>query len=166
MLREINRVPNPGGRLILTTPNITSITALYRLLSGLHPQVWSVYTGTDGDRHNREYTPSEIRHFLQWVGFGDVDIQTFSPEPIPRKIKMISYWTFLPWTLRGHGDMLQHRGEYILTVLSKEYFVQDNNSGWLCDQNFKTGVIAPHRFRLRSWRLGLGKVPCLVVYTQ
>jgi SAM-dependent methyltransferase len=133
MLREINRVLKPGGRLILTTPNITSVTALYRLLGGLHPQVWSAYTGTDGDRHNREYTPGEIGRLLQWAGFGDVDIETFSLEPIPLKIKMISYWTFLPWTLRGHGDMLQHRGEYILAVASKQKSVPEKYPEWLYD---------------------------------
>ena len=133
MLREINRVLKPGGRFILTTPNITSATALYRLLSGLHPQVWSAYTGPDGDRHNREYTPGEIRRLLQWAGFGDVDIQTFSLEPIPPKIKMISYWTFLPWTLRGHSDMLQHRGEYILAVASKQESVLEEYPEWLYD---------------------------------
>jgi len=91
MLWEINRVLKPGGRLILTTPNITSVTALYRLLGGRHPQVWSAYTGTDGDRHNREYAPNEIFRLLQWAGFGHVDIQTFSLERVPLKIKMISY---------------------------------------------------------------------------
>jgi len=133
MLREINRVLKPGGRLILTTPNITSITALYRLLGGLHPQVWSAYTGTDGDRHNREYTPGEIRRLLLWAGFGDVDIQTFSLERIPPKIKMISYWTFLPWTLRGYGDILQNRGEYILAVASKQKSVPEKYPEWLYD---------------------------------
>jgi len=133
MLREINRVLKPGGRLILTTPNITSVTALYRLLGGLHPQVWSAYTGTDGDRHNREYTPGEVRRLLQWAGFGDVDIETFSLEPIPLKIKLISYWTFLPWSLRGHGDMLQHRGEYILAVASKQKSVLEKYPEWLYD---------------------------------
>lgn len=131
MLREINRVLKPNGRLILTTPNITSVTALYRLLGGLHPQVWSAYTGTDGDRHNREYTPGEIRRLLQWAGFGDVNIQTFSLERISLKIKLISYWTFLPWTLRGYGDMLRHRGEYILAVSSKENSVPEKYPEWL-----------------------------------
>jgi len=133
MLGEINRVLKPGGRLILTTPNITSVTALYRLLGGLHPQVWSSYTGTDGDRHNREYTPGEIRRLLQWAGFGDVNIQTFFLGRIPRNIKFISYWTFLPWTLRGYGDMLKNRGEYILAVSSKENSVPENYPEWLYD---------------------------------
>ncbi len=134
MLREINRVLKPGGRLILTTPNITSVMALHRLLSGLHPQVWSVYTGTDGDRHNREYTPGEIRRLLQWAGFGDVNIQTFSLEKLPLRIKLISYWTFLPWTLRGQGEMLRYRGEYILAVSLKENAVPEKHPEWLYDQ--------------------------------
>ena len=133
MLREINRVLKPGGRLILSTPNITSINALYRLLGGLHPQAWSAYTGTDADRHNREYTPSEILRLLQWAGFGEINIQTFSLEPIPFKVRLISFWTFLPWALRGQGDMFQHRGEYILAVASKQQSVPDNPPQWLYD---------------------------------
>jgi 2-polyprenyl-3-methyl-5-hydroxy-6-metoxy-1,4-benzoquinol methylase len=133
LLREINRVLKPGGRLILSTPNITSDMALYRLLSGRHPQVWSAYTGIDGDRHNREYTPGEIRRLLQWAGFRNIDIQTFSLETIPLGIKMISYWTFLPWALRGRSDILRHRGEYILAASSKEDAAQNQNPVWLYD---------------------------------
>jgi 2-polyprenyl-3-methyl-5-hydroxy-6-metoxy-1,4-benzoquinol methylase len=131
MIAEINRVLKPGGRLILTTPNITSVFALYRLLSGAHPQVWSVYTGKDGDRHNREYTPAEIRKLLQWAGFSDVDLKTFSLGKIPFKLKLISSWIFLPWTLRGQAAMAQLRGEYIMAVCVKEKSARADYPEWL-----------------------------------
>lgn len=133
MLGEINRVLKPNGKLILTTPNITSVFALYRLLSGYHPQAWSAYTGKDGDRHNREYTPTEISRLLQWAGFGSVNLQTFSLGPIPFTIKLIAFWTFLPWTMRRQSSMSRHRGEYILAVCSKENSVRDGYPKWLYD---------------------------------
>ena len=131
MVAEINRVLKPGGRLILTTPNITSIFALYRLISGAHPQVWSVYTGKDGDRHNREYTPAEISKLLQWAGFGNVNIQTFSLGRIPFKVKLISSWMFLPWSLRRQTGTSQYRGEYIMAVSSKEKSASEKYPEWL-----------------------------------
>lgn len=131
MLSEISRVLRPGGRLILTTPNITSVFALYRLMAGFHPQVWSVYTGKDGDRHNREYTPAEIGKLLQWAGFGAIQIRTFSLGPIPLKLRLISYWTFLPWAMRGQKNISRDRGEYIMAVASKEKRAQEKYPEWL-----------------------------------
>lgn len=131
MLAEINRVLKPGGRLILTTPNIASVFALYRLLSGAHPQVWSVFTGKDADRHNREYTPGEIARLLAWAGFGEVDLRTFSLGEVPLKVKLISYWTFLPWAIRGQKDMLRHRGEYIMAVAVKKKAADKKYPDWL-----------------------------------
>jgi 2-polyprenyl-3-methyl-5-hydroxy-6-metoxy-1,4-benzoquinol methylase len=119
MLTEIHRVLRKGGRLVLTTPNITSSMALYRMLSGVHPQTWSVYTGKDADRHNREYTPREIVRLLEACGFGKITIKTFSLEPNPIKVKLIAAWISLPWLVRGTLDTWRNRGEYILAVCEK-----------------------------------------------
>ncbi|MEM1510273.1 MAG: methyltransferase domain-containing protein, partial [Thermofilaceae archaeon] len=59
-LSEINRVLKPGGRLILTTPNIASLFRRFRLLLGIQPQ----YT-----THVHEYTKKEIEELLEKHGF-------------------------------------------------------------------------------------------------
>lgn len=135
VVTEINRVLKLGGKFVLTTPNITSSPALYRLLSGVHPQVWSVYTGKDADRHNREYTPREIVRLLEACGFADLTMQTFSLSGIPLKIRLITAWASLPWLLRGQSASFGQRGEYILAVGTKSGAVRERYPAWLYDRN-------------------------------
>jgi SAM-dependent methyltransferase len=65
---EINRVLKVGGTLILTTPNAVDIERIAKLLVGqnIYDQ-YSAY-GPYG-RHNREYSPHEIRDLLRHSGF-------------------------------------------------------------------------------------------------
>ncbi|MEM3941803.1 MAG: methyltransferase domain-containing protein, partial [Candidatus Bathyarchaeia archaeon] len=60
VMSEINRVLKPGGKLILTTPNIASLFRRIRLLLGIQPQ----YT-----RHVHEYTKREVEELLMKHGF-------------------------------------------------------------------------------------------------
>lgn len=131
MLAEINRVLKPNGALVLTTPNITSQEALYRMLAGKHPQIWSIFTGKDSDRHNREYTPLEINKLLRATGFGNIKINTFSLSAAPLKVKLITFVILLPWVLRGNFNIFRNRGAFILAVCSKKSVVQDRYPGWL-----------------------------------
>lgn len=135
MVAEVNRVLKLGGKFVLTTPNIISSTALYRLLSGVHPQVWSVYTGKDADRHNREFTPREVARLLEACGFGDVVIDTFCLEATPLKIRLIAAWASLPWLIRGQIGSFNHRGAYILAVATKKTAVRERYPAWLYDRN-------------------------------
>lgn len=80
-LGEIHRILKPGGRLIVTTPNLGSLEGLwnflvkgqaYSCLPGLYPAYESVSTkGHAG--HIREYTMPEMVSFLSDAGF---DIET------------------------------------------------------------------------------------------
>src|SRR5579871_1409108 len=68
MLIEMQRVLEEGGTLVLTTPNVTSFTAVARVLeqSG-NPQLYSKFPYPMGEfaeteiPHVREYTPQELR---------------------------------------------------------------------------------------------------------
>ncbi len=70
LVREAARILVPGGRFILTTPNIVGAEALARLLAGDSPYSFGAYTahGFYG-RHNREFTPHEVAALAQAVGF-------------------------------------------------------------------------------------------------
>lgn len=70
MLSEFNRVLKPGGRLLLTTPNITSSHALFKMLRGIEPYFFMQYH-KDGSpyRHNYEYSHGALTATLAAAGF-------------------------------------------------------------------------------------------------
>ena len=77
MLLELNRVLKWGGRLILTTPNIVSAFSVQEALAGNTPLFYSLYNRQNpGDRHSREYTPTEARLALESAGFKVVRLFT------------------------------------------------------------------------------------------
>lgn len=70
-LSEIERVLKPGGRAWITTPNLACVRYVLRLLKGrsIHQPLdgtWSEnFPTARGMKHEREFTASELRHFLQ-----------------------------------------------------------------------------------------------------
>jgi SAM-dependent methyltransferase len=72
MMLEVRRVLEPGGRLLLTTPNCASFTSLTCLLHGRHnPQIYACYPRRSAaDRpHVREYTAWEVGQLMAAAGF-------------------------------------------------------------------------------------------------
>lgn len=71
-LRQIHRVLEPGGVLVLTTPNVARLDNVLRLLHGAN--IYDPYSGYGPyGRHNREYTRHELHRLLDFAGF-DVEI--------------------------------------------------------------------------------------------
>jgi SAM-dependent methyltransferase len=70
-VREIHRTLAPGGRLILTTPNVARAGNLVRL--GQRQGIYDPYSrhGLHG-RHNREYVAEELFDLLESNGFAVV----------------------------------------------------------------------------------------------
>ncbi len=90
MLSEVNRILKPGGHFVLTTPNIGSLRAIAAILQGYHPGFFTAYikpsdSGFVDARHNREYTPKEIRRLLLDGGFEPLLLETgpFRDQPKP-----------------------------------------------------------------------------------
>src|SRR4051794_20906347 len=75
-LAGLNDALRVGGRLVLTTPNITSWTAIDRLYMGVTPYE----TNQFGDHlsHRKEYTPWEVKWLLESAGFRVDKIKTFN----------------------------------------------------------------------------------------
>ncbi len=68
VLREIRRILKPNGQLILTTPNVSRLENVARMLSGAN--IYDPYSGYGAyGRHNREYNKHELYLFLTYIGF-------------------------------------------------------------------------------------------------
>ena len=131
MMGEINRVLQPGGHLVLTTPNVAALRGIAAILHGYHPGFFHAYLrpseggGVDA-RHNREYTPREVHQLLENAGFEVARLETgeFRDEPHPEfgwVLHLLDrYW--LDKDLRGDG---------IYAVGRKKGPVRDRYPAWL-----------------------------------
>jgi hypothetical protein len=112
MLIELNRVLKWGGLVIVTTPNIASAFSIGKSLAGNSPYVYGEYNPkSPGDRHSREYAPSEIRLALNSAGFKVTklytkDLWAQTDEPFLRWLEQIA----------GGGVPRELRGDNIFAV--------------------------------------------------
>ena len=68
VIRKIKRVLKPGGTLILTTPNVSRLENVSRMISGTN--IYDPYSGYGPyGRHNREYNKHELHLLLTYLGF-------------------------------------------------------------------------------------------------
>ena len=85
LLLEARRVLEEGGRILITTPNIASLTSVARVLHGHdNPQIHSKYkipvAGSSlVAQHMREYTLAELGEAVRGAGF---EIEELFTEPI------------------------------------------------------------------------------------
>lgn len=98
LIAESNRILKDNGVFCLSTPNVTSAISLAKLALGMHPFGWSMFTDSFADRHNREYTPFEIKKMLKAGGFEINRLQTFTNK---KKITFTFIWksSFSPSSL-------------------------------------------------------------------
>ena len=97
-MSEINRVLKPGGRLILTTPNIASLFRRLRLLLGAQPQYVT---------HVHEYTKREVVELLEKHGFrvlearySEINDLTYVDAEPGEHVKLKSYRDLLKLAIR------------------------------------------------------------------
>jgi glycosyltransferase involved in cell wall biosynthesis/SAM-dependent methyltransferase len=131
LMAEVNRILKPGGHLVLTTPNVASLRAVSAILQGYQPGFFNAYIrpAADGEtdaRHNREYTPGEIRQLLQSSGFEVVRLETgpFRDEPAPE-------YAWVRHLLEHYHLDTSLRGEGIYAVGRKTAAVRERYPAWL-----------------------------------
>lgn len=111
MMSEINRVLKPQGTLIMTTPNITSTRALWKMLRGMEPHFYMQYRKTPSyHRHNYEYSVIGLRSVIKAAGFGgDIWSEDSFEDPTIEDISK----------LREIGYPLVDIGDNIFAVVKK-----------------------------------------------
>lgn len=118
LLLECRRVLEEGGRLLVTTPNVASLTSVARALHGYdNPQISSAYPrprpdSADEVPHVREYTAFELRTAVEAAGF---EIENLFTEPIAELEMNRPMWNFL----EENGYNTSMRGEQTYCVAVK-----------------------------------------------
>lgn len=121
MVAEMNRVCKLDGKLILTTPNVTSTRGIYKILRGYEPYFYMQYRHKPAlYRHNYEYSLPTLRRVLSDGGFrGKMWTEDTFEEPVYDDVPR----------LRSLGYALDSVGDNIFAVMTKEYGVVQRYPG-------------------------------------
>lgn len=113
---EVNRVLRPGGFFVISTPNVAGIERAIKVLQGYHPGTEHHYKPTClYERHNREWTPSEIVTCLYGLGFDLSDWET-NEQAIPSsELQVLEVMRHLGVVKLEN----KHFGPDIITVMQK-----------------------------------------------
>lgn len=103
MLAEINRTMKIGGRLLLTTPNVTSSRNVSKILNGYAPHFYMQYHKDRSPyRHNIEYAPDQVSGLIEAAGYRIDQLWTLDTfeAPVPEAIDLLRRLQY-PSGLRG-----------------------------------------------------------------
>jgi len=99
--KKLYRVLKPGGIMVLTTPNAVRLINFAHMLAGKN--FFDRYHPNNGiyGRHNREFTLTEVTHFLKAEGFEiekAVTLDRYNYDISPMIVDSYEEQTKLPWT--------------------------------------------------------------------
>lgn len=118
LLLESRRVLREGGAILITTPNVASVTSVAKVLDGSsNPQIFFLYTrpepGTPPDiGHMREYTASELRDVVKAAGFEITTLFTTHLDEYASHLPLLKL-------LEANGYSTELRGEQSWCVAVK-----------------------------------------------
>jgi SAM-dependent methyltransferase len=106
MLIEARRVLSDRGFLLITTPNIASITSAARVLNGReNPQIFSLYNRASAEiGHVREYTAFELGEAVKAAGFEITSLFTTFIDEFATYLPLLKF-------LAENGYDTENRGE-------------------------------------------------------
>lgn len=129
-LVEINRLLKRGGYLLITTPNVLRYENVLKLIRG--ENIHDHYSGYGPyGRHNREYTPGELRALAENLGFRVVKLYT-------RVTGSTNVTEFSIKRLRGLIQLLttRNRGSNIFLLARKVSEARNLRPGWLYESMY------------------------------
>jgi len=105
MFKSFGHILKPNGRILLTTPNITSYMSMMRLLKNKNPMTYPI--------HVKEYSPEEINLLATKCGFGVDLLSTEFAFISPSRYKLLHL------LLKLFNFNVQNRGDTIFAILRK-----------------------------------------------
>jgi SAM-dependent methyltransferase len=123
-LWECNRVLEPDGLLLLTTPNLACARSLEGVLLSCQPYLLSQYNlQNSGGQHHREYTPQEVQNALVAAGFTVIALETEDvwAKSNPAVLRMLQQLNF-------STDL---RGDNIFALARKTHAPRERYPEWL-----------------------------------
>jgi SAM-dependent methyltransferase len=127
LLLESRRVLQEGGYLLITTPNVGSITSAAKTLDGRdNPQVFFLYKRPGGEPevgHMREYTAHELGALVKAAGFEVCSLFTTFIEEFESHRPLLAF-------LRDHGYDTENRGEQTWCLAVKRQALPVDRYPW------------------------------------
>jgi SAM-dependent methyltransferase len=124
-LRECSRVLKQDGWLIVTTPNVSRLENVARMIAGVN--MYDPYSGYGPyGRHNREYNKHELFQLLTYCGF-QVDVMFTADVHDNRSANYFSLASLIPLVKSRQHDL----GQYLFVRARKTSEPKPKRPSWL-----------------------------------
>ena len=125
VILEIKRVLKPSGHLVITTPNVSRLENVCRMVAGVN--IYDPYSGYGAyGRHNREYNKHELAGLLEFAGF-EPEVLVSADVHENRSPNYTSVDPVIPLVAHRPYDL----GQYLFCRARNSRLTQPGRPSWL-----------------------------------